>query len=230
MIIKLERFHFKKLRVLLAWIGGIFLVTTSHTTDASYRWGIPLLLLGESIRIWASGHLERKGKKLATSGPFAYVRNPLYIGNFLLGLGIVIFSNNWISALLFLAGFVFVYRGTVLREEVDLQNEFGTAYTNYKQAVPRFLPRTRPYAACEQKTFSWAPVFKHREYMTIAGILILIGGFYISEEIAEGKKISEFWKIETALGLIGLAVIILAFEWVRKQIQKKETRAVCLAF
>ena len=72
-----RRLQPKKLRLLLAWTGGILLVFNTRIDDQSFRLGIPVVLLGEFIRILASGYLEKKRQKLASSGPFAYVRNPL---------------------------------------------------------------------------------------------------------------------------------------------------------
>ena len=80
-----NRFKFKKLRVLLAWVGGVILFLNSHSNERSFRIGIPIVIAGELMRLWSLGFIERKGKKLATCGPFAYVRNPLYVGNFLMG-------------------------------------------------------------------------------------------------------------------------------------------------
>ena len=115
-----RRLQFKKLRLLLAWLGGIFLLLNSHISDESFRWGVPLVILGELIRILASGYLEKKGTKLATAGPFAYVRNPLYVGNFFLGLGFVVMSHNLINVAIFLSGFFLLYRGTIRNEEARL--------------------------------------------------------------------------------------------------------------
>ena len=82
-----RRLQPKKLRLLLAWTGGILLIFNTRIDEQSFLVGIPVVILGELIRILASGYLEKKGQKLATSGPFAFVRNPLYIGNFTLGFG-----------------------------------------------------------------------------------------------------------------------------------------------
>ena len=219
-----RRFQFKKLRLLLAWLGGILLLLNTHINDTSFRWGIPFIIVGELIRIFASGYLEKKGRKLASSGPFAYVRNPLYIGNFFLGLGVVILSNNWINTGIFILGFFILYVGTVKKEERVLQEEFGAAYTDYKNEVPRFFPRLTPYSKTSHEPFRWLSVLKHREYITIAGVTILIAGFYIFEELREGERIVNFFKMQTAGVFIAVAVIVLIFEWIRKEIQKKEVR------
>ena len=219
-----RRFKFKKLRLLLAWLGGILLILNTHINDESFRLGIPFILLGEFIRILSSGYLERKGKKLATSGPFAFVRNPLYIGNFILGLGVVLVSNNLFNFALFIIGFSILYFGTVKKEEGVLSTEFGADYADYIREVPRFFPRFTPYSKTSRDPFQWKSVIKHREYITVAGIVIVIAGFYIFEELREGERIEHLWKMQTAGGFIIAAVIFLVCEWIRKEIQKKETR------
>ena len=103
------RLQFKKLRLLLAWIAGPLLFVSSRSNEQSFRLGVPVLIAGELLRLWATGYMEEKGQKLATDGPFAYVRNPLYISNFLIGLGIVLIVHNPGILAVFLIGFAVLY-------------------------------------------------------------------------------------------------------------------------
>lgn len=215
------RFKFKKLRVLLAWIGGTILVLTAQFTDASFRHGLPLVILGELIRVYASGYLEKKGRKLATSGPFAYVRNPLYLGSFILGTGIIIMANNIWMVPLFLTGFLFVYAGTVRKEEQALLDFFGEPYEDYRAHVPRFIPSLKPYPQSERQSFKASLLVKHREYITIAGVVMMVCGFYIIEELNEDNSKSII-KLQISAALILLAIFVLIFEWIRKEVQKKD--------
>lgn len=223
-IIDPRRFKFKKLRLLLAWLGGILLILNTHINDDSFRLGFPIIIFGELIRILSSGYLESKGKKLATSGPFAYVRNPLYVGNFILGLGMVITSNSILNSVIFIGGFAILYFGTVKKEEKVLTEEFGADYLDYMKEVPRFIPRFKPYSKSSRDPFLWSSVIKHREYITVAGIVLLIAGFYIWEELREGEKIKHLWKINTALSFIGVAALFLLGEWIRKELKRREER------
>ena len=140
-MIRKEWFRPKKLRVLLAWTSVPFLIYYANIGDTSYRCGAVLMALGELIRLWSLGFVEKKGQKLAVNGPYAFTRNPLYVGNFFLGLGIVVMAANWIIALLFLIGFFFVYLGTIRSEEKDLEERFGPPYQEYCKNVPRLFPR-----------------------------------------------------------------------------------------
>jgi len=140
----------------------------------SFQWGTVLVLIGELIRFWALGFVEKKGQKLAMSGPYAFVRNPLYVGNFFLGLGVVVIVWNWVILVLFLAGFFGIYTGTIRGEEKHLREMFGKPYEDYCKNVPSFFPRSTPYAAPAQDSFLWGRIVKHHEYITVAGILLML--------------------------------------------------------
>lgn len=125
-------------------------------TPASLLGGFTLALLGESLRLWAVRHAGGAtrttsgvgaGAVLITHGPFAYVRNPLYLGNFLLSLGLCIMSWAWMPWMLFLflALFGWQYWSIISLEEEHLLQRFGQTYTEYLQNVPRFFPRLTPF-------------------------------------------------------------------------------------
>ncbi len=220
-----RRLQFKKLRLLLAWTGAIILVFNAHFTRESYWRGLPLVLIGELIRILASGYLERKGTKLATAGTFAYVRNPLYVGNFLLGLGVVVMSSSWINIVIFIAGFSFLYWGTVQKEEARLLQEFGQPYADYLKEVPRFIPRLTPYSKRSPGSFQWSLIMKHREYITISGVTIILCGVYLWRKFLEDGRFNFNLKSELALAFIGAALLVLLAEFVSKLIKKQQAKA-----
>ena len=139
------QFRAKKLRILFAWPSVILLFWCSQSDASSFTAGIPLIILGEAIRIWAGGYQEKKGKLLVTNGPYAYTRNPLYWGNFLIGLGMAVVASNLWLTLIFIAGFILIYASTIKSEEQDLTAHFGDEYRNYAGAVPRIFPRFSPY-------------------------------------------------------------------------------------
>lgn len=127
-------------------------------SPASLAGGLAPALLGESLRVWAVRHAggatrttgkPGAGAELITHGPFAYVRNPLYLGNFLLSLGLCLMAWAWMPWMLFLftALFGVQYSLIVSLEEESLRQHFGQIYEKYLQAVPRFIPRLRPYNA-----------------------------------------------------------------------------------
>ncbi|MBI4970652.1 MAG: isoprenylcysteine carboxylmethyltransferase family protein [Candidatus Omnitrophica bacterium] len=144
-----------------------------------FRVGVPIAIIGELIRLWASGYLEKKGRLFACGGPFAFVRNPLYVGNFLVGLGVAfVIGRIWILAL-YVIGFIVLYAGTVRSEEEELTERFGAPYRKYLKEVPRFIPRLTPYADRQKTSFKWKLILKHREYVTIIFLVVLFLGLHL---------------------------------------------------
>ena len=122
-----------------------------------------LVLAGLLLRAWAAGcaggHTRRatiEAPRLATGGPFAYVRNPIYLASIILGLGMVgLLGDPWMLAL-YIAVFVFLYTAIVPAEERFLRGQFGDAYARYCAHVPRLLPRLRPWPDAEPCPFDRA--------------------------------------------------------------------------
>ena len=122
-----------------------------------------LVLAGLLLRAWAAGcaggHTRRatiEAPRLATGGPFAYVRNPIYLASTVLGLGMVgLLGDPWMLGL-YVAVFVFLYTAIVPAEERFLRGQFGENYAHYCAHVPRLLPRLRPWAGAEQRPFDRA--------------------------------------------------------------------------
>ncbi len=181
-------FKFKKIRLLLAWGSIPILIISSQMTDATFRWGVILLIIGELIRFWALGYMERKGEKLAMSGPYAFVRNPLYVGNFFLGLGVAVIVWNWVIGIIFLVGFLGIYTGTILGEEKHLREMFGKTYDDYCKNVPSFLPRLTPYRAPEKDSFQWGRIIKHHEYITVLGIILMTILIHLYDDLFLSKE------------------------------------------
>ncbi len=132
--------------------------------------GLPFSLLGLLLRGWAAGHLA-KDRQLATSGPYAHVRNPLYLGTLVASFGIVLAARNTWLALLFAVVFLLVYLPAVELEEQHLREIFGD-YPAYAARVNRFLPRGR--YSLRPSTFSWALYMRNEEYKALAGWLIAV--------------------------------------------------------
>ena len=196
-------FKFKKIRLLLAWGSIPILLFCANMSDRTFLWGTVLVMIGELIRFWALGFVEKKGQKLAMSGPYAFVRNPLYVGNFFLGLGVVVIVGNWIVLALFLAGFLGIYAGTIRGEEKHLQEMFGTPYEDYCKNVPSFFPRPTPYAAPTKDSFLWGRIIKHHEYITVAGILLMLMMIRLYDKLFLAKE-----PVAHEMPLIVAAVIV----------------------
>ena len=130
---------------------------------------IALVGLGEAIRIWASGHL-RKEQVMTTGGPYRSIRNPLYLGSFLIAIGFCLVANSIWVWLLVIAYFALCYIPVVRHEESLLRKKFPAEYPSYSDAVPAFYPTPRLYGIRSTK-FSWNQVLKNKEYNAVLGIL-----------------------------------------------------------
>lgn len=152
-------------------LGGAFWFF-STPTFFSIAIGFPFVILGEAIRTWSSGHI-RKNQELATTGPYAFTRNPLYLGNGVMGFGFVLMARSAWLLLLFIFCFILIYRFTIRREEEKLSAKFGFQFALYSESVPRFFPRLRAWRQPEA-AFNWGLVVKHREHRTWLGILVVL--------------------------------------------------------
>jgi protein-S-isoprenylcysteine O-methyltransferase Ste14 len=155
--------------------AAIFLLLAKPTRTALLA-GACVSLLGLAIRAWASGHI-RKNAQLATSGPYAFTRNPLYFGSFLLGLGFTIASGQVVLGLLFVALFLGIYFPVMRVEASTLAELFGKEYEVYKEAVPLFFPRLTPFRQSESERvkFDGSLYLSYREYRAALGLLIAWG-------------------------------------------------------
>jgi hypothetical protein len=128
-----------------------------------------VVVLGAVARFWAAGHI-RKSREITTSGPYRFSRNPLYLGSFLIGLGLAMQSGLLALPPLFILLFFGIYYPVMRQEEHELESIFGDAYRRYRTAVPLFLPTGRTIAAATRK-FSLDQALQNREYNAPAGIL-----------------------------------------------------------
>src|ERR1044072_4025438 len=123
--------------------AAVFLILAKPTRTALLA-GACVSLLGLAIRAWAAGHI-RKNAELATSGPYAFTRNPLYFGSFLLGLGFTIASGQLVLGLLFAALFLGIYLPVMRVEATTMAQLFGKEFETYRRSVPLFFPRLTPF-------------------------------------------------------------------------------------
>lgn len=127
-----------------------------------------LLILGEVVRFWAAGCIH-KDNVVATSGPYAFVRNPLYFGSFLLSLGYGALSGlRFVGIIGVFALFLVFHLAAIFTEEPSLKAAFGEPYLEYMRHVPRLLPRLLPYQPVDKQesTFAWSQVVYNREPTT----------------------------------------------------------------
>lgn len=147
---------FFKYRGTLLAVPAVSLACLGKPSRCAVTFGLPLALAGEALRCWAVGYSgvttradHVTAPALTTAGPYAYVRNPLYVGNFLTALGFTIAFTGGLAgpkraglAALGLGTMLGVYAAIVPLEETYLREKFGTAFDDYVARVPRLIPRT----------------------------------------------------------------------------------------
>jgi protein-S-isoprenylcysteine O-methyltransferase Ste14 len=153
-------------------VVGALALWLARPSGLSLLLALPLVIAGEALRIWASGHIE-KTRRLASGGPYAHTRNPLYLGSVLLALGFATASaSSWV--VLAVSAYVLAFYPSVMREEASfLRQAFPEEYGVWARDVPLFLPRMNP-AGPRQTTFAWSRVAANREWRTAAAIPVVV--------------------------------------------------------
>lgn len=162
----------QRMRVPLGFVFAAVFLYFAHPEFTTLMVGGILALGGVLIRAWASGHI-RKNQNLAVSGPYAFTRNPLYLGSFILGVGFTIASGVWWLALLFIALFLGIYLPVMRVEMGDLIELFGKDYKEYASRVPLFFPRFSRYKASAEK-FDMSLYMRYREYRAAVGMVFAL--------------------------------------------------------
>ena len=169
-----------RLRVPFGFILVLAFGWFSQPTFASLAAGMPVSVAGLLLRAWATGHLE-KNMKLTRSGPYSFVRNPLYIGTLLVATGFVIAGRRWMLAALFAVVFLLVYLPVIELEEQHLRELFPE-FRAYAERVPALFPSLRPERHPER--FRPSLYRRNREYEALLGFILgvafLIGKILIA--------------------------------------------------
>lgn len=150
-------------RVPLGFLAAVSALVFAQPTWPTWRTGIGIAVVGEAMRIWAAGHLE-KGREVTRSGPYQWTGHPLYLGSSVMALGVAVASWSAVVAVLVLIYMASTLTAAVRTEEAFLRRTFGDAYVRYQRSFGE--PGTR--------RFSIARARKNREYRAVAG---LVGGF-----------------------------------------------------
>ena len=158
--------------------GGIFLAAVylvwAQPTPGRLALGAAIALVGLLLRAWSAGCLE-KDQRLATGGPYAYTRNPLYLGSALAAFGFAIAGGRWWFLLLLFTFFAAVYWPVMRKEQARLGRLFPEEFPAYAQAVPMFWPRLRPWGGgASPGRFAWARYRRNREYRALFGSLVIV--------------------------------------------------------
>jgi len=157
-------------------VGVVLLVILARPNAYSVVVGSVLVAIGEAMRIWASGHLQRN-QELTTSGPYAYLRDPLYFGRLFLLVGFCIMGWGY-DLLLLIVGlgiFFLQYMPRKYRKEMArLEGLFGEQYRKYAQNTRSLVPRFTPYPHAQQRPWSFRLFWKvNREQYLLTGVVFL---------------------------------------------------------
>lgn len=161
----------RRIRVPVGFVFAAFYFWAAQPVIWSWAAGVVVTAAGLLIRALASGHVT-KNEALTTSGPYAYVRNPLYLGSVVTAAGFAIAARSlWIAAAMMVI-FLIIYMPVIRSEEAFLQTRFPE-FNDYVQHVPRLIPRYTSHAKTGG-SFSWDLYLKHREYNALIGAVLMI--------------------------------------------------------
>jgi len=150
-------------RVPLGYVLGIVVFWLTDPTGLSLAIGSVVGALGEALRIWAAGHLE-KGREVTTTGPYALTRHPLYLGSTIMGVGLAIASHSVIAAILVLTYLVVTITAAIRSEEAHLTEKFGEHYPAYRNGA----------AASRSRRFSLERAARNHEYRALTGFIAVL--------------------------------------------------------
>jgi protein-S-isoprenylcysteine O-methyltransferase Ste14 len=167
----------RRIRVPLGFLTAalyLFELGRREPRSAAVAWSLLLVVPGLWLRAYASGYVK-KNQELTTTGPYAYTRNPLYLGSTLMAAGFAVALLSWPVALLLAVFFLVIYVPVIASEERFLRATFP-GFEAYCRRVPRFFPRFGPGSEPTDDRsghFAWALYLKHREYNALLGVVLL---------------------------------------------------------
>lgn len=150
-------------RVAIGFVTGVVALWLARPTRASLVAGAAVGAIGEALRVWAAGHLE-KSREVTTSGPYQVMRHPLYAGSTIMGVGLSIAADSAVVAALVLGYLAVTLTAAIRTEEAHLTDKFGDQYPSYRQG-------TTPSAL---RRFSVARAFRNREYRAVIGFVAVL--------------------------------------------------------
>jgi protein-S-isoprenylcysteine O-methyltransferase Ste14 len=151
-----------RLRVPLGFLFAGVVLWLADPTPLTLLAGAIIALLGEAIRIWAAGHLE-KGREVTASGPYTFTRHPLYLGSSLIALGLVVAAASPIVAVIVVGYMALTLTAAIRTEEAHLTEKFGAVYPEYRAG-----------RMSVQRRFSLARAMRNREYRAATGLLVVL--------------------------------------------------------
>ena len=162
----------KRTRIPLGFLFAIVYFWFARPTWTSLACGVVVATLGLWLRAFASGYVK-KAQELATTGPYAYTRNPLYLGSIIIAAGFAVAARNWWLAAGMAAMFLVIYIPVIRFEENLLRGLFPNDFDAYCARVPRLVPRLRAEKSGAPGGFSRELYRKHREYQAALGAVLM---------------------------------------------------------
>jgi len=163
----------------LAWFLALPFLYLSRPSPRTLLLGALISLFGLLLRALAAGSIH-KDRELATGGPYSRLRHPLYLGSFLLGLGLALAGGRGWFPILFLGLFVWIYRRTIQAEEAELMLRFGEDFVSYRRQVPAFAPRFRPFVPPNPSPgFRFWLYRRNKEWQAALGALVGYGILWV---------------------------------------------------
>src|ERR1700685_1345246 len=169
----------RRIRVPLGFLFAVLYFWLARPTWRSLLLGAVMVVPGLLIRALASGHV-RKNEALATSGPYAYTRNPLYLGSLVMGVGFCVAARSWWVGVVLVLMFLAIYLPVIRDEEAFLRRTFPE-FKEYARRVPRMVPRPSPRPNNEEEPagFSLQLYLKHREYNALIGAVGMMAALVV---------------------------------------------------
>src|SRR5262245_14167723 len=181
--------QFPSVRQLGVYLAGLLLVLFADPRPATFVAGCLITALAWGLRIWAFGHLD-KNQHMVTTGPYAYTRNPAYLGSFLAMVGVALAAGNaetmrgrfvWgLSAALVLAFFTLYLPRKFAREYGRLRRLFGADLDRHAANVPSFWPRLVPWRSGDPRRFSWQRISSNHEWPWGVILTVLLAAIWFA--------------------------------------------------
>jgi hypothetical protein len=193
----------RRQRLKLVWILVVPFLYLARPTPTVLICGAALAVSGAAMRAWAAGSI-RKNRDLSVAGPYAFTRNPLYLGSFFIGLGFTVAGGQWLFVVAFLLFFSWIYVKTMRAEARSLEDLFGDTYREYRAEVPVFLPRLTPYRPGRGEVNAPPPADARG---SVSEAVRNEGGFSFAQYVGNRE-----W--EAALGIVaGFAFLVIKMMW-----------------
>jgi len=154
-------------RVSLGFVSGVLALILAQPTASTLATGTAIALVGECLRVWASGHLN-KSREVTASGPYRWFAHPLYVGSAIMGVGLAVIANDFVVTTLIGLYLVATLGAAIRSEEAFLRGKFGDRYDDYRRGAARAAGLER------DRRFSLAQARANREHRAIAGLAVAL--------------------------------------------------------